>query len=65
MPRPFDLTASVRDVKQAAIREQLQRREMEECTFRPATMERANRAMIERLLEDGGVTSTASRTRTH
>jgi hypothetical protein len=53
VPQPFNLTQSTRGEKQQEIRARVQRKEMKECTFRPQTMERANRAMIERLLEEG------------
>ena len=52
VPEPFNLTQTQGDARKAKLREDLANREMRECTFQPQTLESANRALIERLLDE-------------
>jgi hypothetical protein len=54
VPEPFNLTASRAGDKRRAVAKEREETAMKECTFRPKTMERANREMIQTLLHDDG-----------
>jgi hypothetical protein len=64
VPEPFNLTASRAGDKRLAVAKEREETEMKECTFRPQTMERSNREMIQTLLDDDVEEETAAKVKT-
>jgi hypothetical protein len=63
VPKPFKITESNKEERQAKLRAEVTEAEMKECTFHPNTMERTNKQLIKQLLQEEDAAAEARQQR--